>query len=505
MMKKLFNNGTVWALTLVVVRTIIAFVSVPIVTKATSVEAYGFVALANSFIAYIDIIAVSFNYFAQRYISVCFHKSEYEQSRNYYSSIIFADIILCIVSSIPIFLFIYKAETIINIPNGLLSDVKWLFVFLILKYDLSLFSATFEVGAFIKNRVDLTSKIRVVACLLQFSTLCVLFILREPKIYYVGIAAIAYEIFNFIFQLWAKNYNVSLLTFSRKNYSFGLIKNLVEKGIWVSINNFGNILNNGLDLLITNLMISEITQGIISIAKMLSSLNYAVVSAVSDSLKPAQLKFYSEGKTNLLINELNYAMKITGTLYIIVIGAFVGCGKEFLVLWLGNTNEIRKLYLFTILCLLGDLIPSVMKPLYYTYTLTAKMKFPCFVTIIMGLANVISMYILIANTNMGGAAVLLTTVVINTIHIIDSPIYSAYCLKIQARSFYKTIGIYIFTCALMISIAMGFSLIEASDSVIIFLIKVILFSITCMLGSYIVMFNKNEKIRLRKEIMREME
>jgi len=49
------------------------------------------------------------------------------------------------------------------------------------------------------------------------------------------------------------------------------------------------------------------------------------------------------------------------------------------------------------------------------------------------------MYVLIKHTDLGAYAVVLTTMAINLIHLIDTPIYSAYCLKIGIRTFYSTI------------------------------------------------------------------
>ena len=49
--------------------------------------------------------------------------------------------------------------------------------------------------------------------------------------------------------------------------SFSKIKNLLKNGIWNSLNQLGNELNSGLDLLISNLMLSAVAMGQISVVK----------------------------------------------------------------------------------------------------------------------------------------------------------------------------------------------------------------------------------------------
>ena len=97
-------------------------------------------------------------------------------------------------------------------------------------------------------------------------------------------------------------------------------------------------------------------------------------------------------------------------------------------------------------------------PLYYVYTLTVKNKIPCFITIIGGILNVISMYVLLRYTEIGVYAIVITTAVImNFINIITNPIYICKCLKIKITTFYPNILRNILCCSIAI-IAMQISL-----------------------------------------------
>ena len=50
------------------INTLMNFLITPYVTNNIGVEAYGFVALANTFISYVDVISVSLNAYAGRFL-----------------------------------------------------------------------------------------------------------------------------------------------------------------------------------------------------------------------------------------------------------------------------------------------------------------------------------------------------------------------------------------------------------------------------------------------------
>ena len=84
------------------------------------------------------------------------------------------------------------------------------------------------------------------------------------------------------------------LRFGRDKWSPGAIWEIVSTGIWTSINNLGNVLNNGLDLWITNRMLDAVVLGQISVVKTIAFLSNSVIMKVSSSFKPRLLMLYAE-------------------------------------------------------------------------------------------------------------------------------------------------------------------------------------------------------------------
>lgn len=493
---KLKNNGSLWAIALLALKTAIAFFLVPFVKDKMGIGAYGYVALANNVIAYIDLITIAFNYFSHRYVGIAYHRGDNEKATAYYSSVIFVNVLLMIISSVPIFLFIYRFERFIKVSDLLLADVRLLFLFVIFKYFISLLSSANEVGAFAAERIDITYKNKIISNLIYIGIAIWLYSSDNSHIYFLGIATLASEVINLFLQYSAKRRLIPVIRFSSKGISLNKIKELFFQGIWVSINNLGNILNNGLDLLICNLMLTETIMGMVSVAKLVSTTGYSLVIAVSDSIKPKLLKLYSDENIDAFVSELKYSMKITGGLFLIVLSVLISCGESALNVWLKYENS-SIIYKLLVISVLADIAPGVVRPLYYTYTLKKRMKVPCLITILMGIMNVVSMYVLLKMTSLGGYAVVLTTMIINLVHFIDAPLYSSYCLKLKKRTFYPVILRYLVVLTVVGVWAVAARMfLPQSNSIIVILLELIGVAAVTVLLIFGGFFTRDERKRL---------
>lgn len=445
MLKKIIYSNAIWAVLAVGINTGINFLIVPYVSESIGVEAYGFVTLANTIITYIDVISVALNSFASRYIAMAYHRSNYKLAQKYYSSIFVANLFLSVGIVAIALCFVPQLQNFINISLNLQKDVKILFALVISRYILVLLRNAFEVSNFIKNRLDLTEKIRAFSYVLQAGILVLTCNALDVHVWYVGAASFAAAAFMLIAQIVCAKNNTTKIKIRIKDFSFSCVKDFIVSGIWNSINSIGNLLNSGLDLLITNKMLSELVMGMISVSKTLGSVCYTLVVAISNSFRPAQLKLYTENNMAGLANSLCNSMRITGAISAIVIGGFFSCGKNFLQLWIPS-QDINTIFTLSMIVLASDILTGVVNPLYYVFTLTKKLKIPCMITIAMGAVNVVSMFFLIRYTRLAALAVVLTTMVLNLLHFVDTPLYAAYCLGISARIFYKPIVKHLLNC-----------------------------------------------------------
>lgn len=427
-----------WSILAVIVNSCIKLFITPYVSNNIGVEAYGYVALATTFTSYIDIISVSLNAFAGRFISIAYHRGDLERANRFYSSTIIADFMLSVITLIPGTVVIVCLDSILKVPEVLLSDVRILFGLIFFRYLLTVIRTAFDTAAFLVNRLDLAEKRLSISYLLQAGTLLLVCIIFPPHVWYVGATASVAALYLLISKYRLCRRLTPELTYSRNACSWKAVKEIVATGMWTSLNNLGNVLNGGLDLLITNLMLNAKVLGEISVAKNLVLLCHTIIMKISDAFQPRLLLLYAENRRDELIGLYRMAIRFTGAVCSLIIGTFFVCGYDFLALWLPGQN-IDFLFKASMIVFMGDVIPAAMKPLYYSYTLTKKVKVPCMITILMGMTNVVSMYFLIRFTDLGAYAVILTTLVINMIHFIDTPLYSAYCLGVPFKTFYSAI------------------------------------------------------------------
>lgn len=496
MMRKIIYNNAIWAVIAVGINTGMNFLIVPYVSESIGVEAYGFVTLANTIITYIDVISIALNAFASRYIAIEYHRKNYKLAQKYYSSIFIADLVLSAVIGAIAIGFVPQFQKFINISTELQSDVKVLFALVIARYIFVLLRNAFEVSNFIKNRLDLTEKIRAISYLIQAGILLFACNSFEAHVWYVGLASFVASAFMLIAQIICSQKYTNEIKIIIKDFSFLCVKDFIVSGMWNSINNIGNLLNSGLDLLITNKMLSELAMGMISVSKTLGSVCYTLVVAISSSFRPGQLKLFSENETDRLVQSLNFSMRITGAVSAIVIGGFFSCGKNFLELWIPS-QDIDTIFTMSMIVLASDIFTGVINPLYYVFTLTKKLKVPCLITIAMGVTNVVSMYFLIKYTQLGAFAVVLTTMVLNFMHFIDTPLYASHCLGISFGTFYKTIFRHILNCicCCVLMNVVNMFMPEVNGWIALF-IKIIMVGGIGVLVSGIVMVSSEEKGQL---------
>lgn len=433
------------AIAAALVNYIVSFFITPYITENIGVDAYGFVSLAMMFTSYIDIVAVALNALAGRYISVAYHERKYNMANMYFNSVIISNLVFSFLLVLPSSFFILNIQNILNVPDRLVFDVKILFWVILVNYAVSLVGVGYSTATFIVNRIDKSERVKAFSHLFKATVIFLLCSFFAPHVWYIGVS---YIIANVLILLSNIRFMYNLtpeLHFSPKLFSIKAVLELLSAGAWNSLNTLGNVLNDGLDLLITITMLSAESMGQISIGKNLSTLYNVLLSAICNAFRPRQLRFFAEGNKDALINELKVSMRYCGFITTLVFAGFVSCGKMFLQCWI-PTQNIDVIFPITCICIAGNLIVGSVTPLYYVYTLTKRLKLPSIITILMGGINVIGMFVLLEKTSLGLYAVVLTTAVLNTIiHFFDAPLYSAICLNVKLWTFYPEIIRHLFS------------------------------------------------------------
>ena len=247
---------------------LISFILTPYITNKLGVEAYGFVTLAKNFTQYATIITIALNSYAARYITVSYHNNDMEKAQEYISSVYYGDVAISAVIMIVAGGFILFLDRILNVSLELVISVKLLF----LGFVLTTVGTSYTAAAYIKNRLDIVGIFRSLSYIFEVLFYVVVFAFFTPEVWQVGVAICIAQLVIFGGNYYIYKKYTPELKIRRKSVSFNAIKKLVVNGIWNSINSLGNTLNSGLDLIVTNLWLSDLAMGQIAITKTISSI-----------------------------------------------------------------------------------------------------------------------------------------------------------------------------------------------------------------------------------------
>lgn len=418
---------------------VVNFFLTPYITNNVGIEAYGFVSLGNTIISYINIVAISINSFAARFVAVHYHKSEYVEASRVYSTVLIANFFLSFLIVVICLPILYKLDYFLYIPESIATDVKILFVFVLFNYIINLLNGVFSIVAFIKNKTRVTARIKSVAAIIYAVFILGFFYFLPINIAYVGMANLLAS----CFALWLI-YSSALkldgnLRLNIKLWSWRRIKEIVGAGIFNSINSLGGTLGSGLDLIISNKYLTNIIMGQIAIGNQLATIVTLGVSLVAGIFQPKQLEAYSKNDIDDLVSQLRLSMNVCGFFGISFLIVFCCIGRNFLLLYIPG-QDINSVFYITVIILVGIALVAVVTPLYYVPTLTLRMQTVCLITVVCGIINVIAMLLLIdMYASIGAYIIVGTTTVLNLVALILFPIICQKYLSLKNNPFWYAI------------------------------------------------------------------
>ena len=479
----------------------ISFLLTPFVTTKLGVEAYGFITLANTFISYAMIIATAFNSFATRFIAVAYHEQNFEKASSYISSLLICNLAIGILAIIICVPFVLNISSFLDVPASLEEDVKYLLLILSWNYLVTTATISFASAAYIRNRLDIYGVFQTLAHLAQAIVLIYMYVAYNPAVWFYGFAALisGFVLFAgniFLYRKYAKEIKISPRYFSRL-----AVYDLLSVGIWSSVNSFGNALNNGLGILVSNIMLGATAMGQLAIARTFSTLFTRLYQLISQSVYPLILECWATGEINEVIRYLKLGSKMTGFVACLLFAGFYALCPFFYRLWIPN-QDIDVIYNLTMLVMIYGFAEGPVQPLYYIYALTLKNKLPTVVTVIGGILNVALMIPLIEFTDLGIYAVpIVTAAIFLFVSFIFNPIYMAHCLGIAWHTFYPPIVRTILSCA---TCCLSFSIIAKAISPSNWLIFFTAVIFSCFLGAVIYLLiglNNNEREALYSRVI----
>lgn len=417
----------------------ISFFLSPYIVETVGVEAYGFVGLANNFISYASLITIALNALAGRFITIAIHEKKIEKANRYYSSVFLAN---CLISAVLLLIgsivWVYL-EYLISIPASILWDVKLLFAALFINCIVSTVGSVFSVATFATNKLYISSFRSIESSLIRAVVLIGLFAFFSPKVSYLGVTSLLTGVYCLAFNIHYMHKLLPELQIKKTSFDFAAVKELVSSGVWSLATRVGSLLTDGLDLLITNILIDPTAMGVLSLAKTVPALIMSVVGNLVGVFSPNFTILYAEGRHDGLQKAVKQAMKIMGVIANLPIIVLIVCGERFFSLW-QPTQNANQLHVLSILTCAGLIVNGGINCIYNIFTVVNKLKLNAIVLVLSGLLSTGIVFILLNTTDLGIYAVAgVSTVIIILKNLFIIIPYGAKCLNMKWYALYPEV------------------------------------------------------------------
>lgn len=500
---KLFVLNFIASIVSTIINYGISFLFTPYLVKSAGSEAYGFVSLANNIVNYASIVTIALSSVSGRFITIKIHQNKEEEAEMYFNSVLWSNIFLALVFTIISIPVVMNLQLLINIPENLVSNVKLLFIFVIINFIISIVSNVFSVATFITNKLYLSSFGNCIASILRVILLWTMFGFLPTNVAYISITATICTIFLFIYNIKLTQKLIPNIQITIKKFSFSKVKELIGAGVWSSVTKLSQVLSDGMDLLIANIGVSSYAMGQLSIAYTIPTILASVLGTISSLFNPQQTYYYAQNDIKSVVREIKINMKLTGFFTSIIFSGIVTYGYEFFKLWVPNQN-IDMIYSLAILSIISVLVSGVSSALTSVFLLTNNLKINSLVWLVTGILNTIIVIILVKFTSLGIFAVAGVSKIVGTlINLTYLPIYSAKCLKMSPKTFYPIIFRYILNTLIILIFYCGIkNILPKSENFIIFIFDCFILGTAGIMFNYFIFLNKEEREIITKMISR---
>ena len=436
-----------------VVQFLISFLLTPFIVNRLGIDAYGFIGLADNFVMYAQLLVVALNSMSLRFVSIAYYRNDIKEANEFASSVLFANLFFAIiVFFINLFLVLFL-DNIIDIPDSLVFDVKLLFFLMFLVFEVSIVFSVYQVSTFIKNRLELNSIRSIIANLIRTLVLVVAFACFKPYLFYMGIAMLMCTIYIAVTNYRYTKILTPKIKISYNDFDFSKIKILLSCGLWNTLTKLGNLLGENLDLLLTNLFISAIAMGNLSLAKKMPVLVLTLFSSICVAFGPLLTKSYALNNREEMKKQMFFAIKLISSISIIPLCFLFSISDMFYSLWVPEVDSLN-LYFITVIFSLPLVFALALEPIQHIIVITNKVKGYSLATILFNLLNFISLLIIVKKA----PSCYMLYYMVGVISFwalwrvgLFLPIYSANCIKEKKTFFYGSL--FRITMALLISVS----------------------------------------------------
>lgn len=487
----------------VIIQFAVSFFLSPFIVKKLGAEANGFAQLANNFVMYASLITLAFNSMANRFVSVNYHQGYIDKAKEYLSSVLVANIVIGLLL-LPVAIYIVlNLQNVVVIENADVLDVKVLFACVFLNFYLGLWSSLYTMSMTVKNAIYYNNVINAIRTISNAVLLLVVFSVLSVKIFYVS--AVASFLSLIVLPLYRRIQYRLLpeISLTTKYFKIQAVKELIKTGIWNTINQCGNMLMTGMDLLLANWFISPTLMGVLAVSKTIPSAIIQLATTINSNFAPSIIISWAKGNMESTMKQLRTSMKISSILVCMPIVTFCCFGNDFYALWM-PTEDAKMLTILSFLACMQFIPVAGTQTLYNVFTAANKLQVNSITFIGAGVLNVLVVYLYLKSDATFGIYVIAG--VSSFISIIRNVIvtlpYTAHILGLKWTVFYRDVFISLLCATINAVVALSVIYTIPMYGWMGLFFKLITTSVVTILIEMIVVLNKNERQFLLNKILK---
>lgn len=483
----------------------ISFFLTPYVIEFIGKDVYGFVSLAYSFTSYVSVVTVALSGMLSRYVTIAVSKRDYQSASKYLSSVVIANCAIMLILLPFSVLFVAYLDRFVNLAAGFEVDIKILFLFVFVTFLVNLPGGCLNAATYAANRLDKSNLTTAISSFIRIALILGMLFLLHPHVWYIGFASCLSSLYIIWRNIHYKRIFLPEVHVTRRYFEWGIMWELISVGIWNSINQLTQVLMTGLDLIITNLFISVASMNLLSYAKMIPTQLLSLIAMIAGTFAPMMTLAYGKNDMKAFVRETDFAIKLCGFLCSIPIIGLLVFGEDFFTLWLRSLSidEVHEVAILSALTILPQFFSVYIYPLYSVNTITTKLKIPVLVSTMIGIANVIIVFVLVNTTELGVYAVAGVSSVLALGRILlFAPTYAAHSIRQPLHVFYKPL-----LRGMLNSLVIGtaFGLIRYMSDFTGWFDFILVCAFAAVIGyilSFFIVFERDERRRLKEKVLR---
>lgn len=374
------------------------------VVENIGASVFGFVGLANNFVSYASLAAVALNSIASRFIAFEVYKKNEKAANEYYATTFLTNLIIAAAVVLVGGIFIWKMDIALNVPLDYLHDIQLLWIMILAGFVLDLLSTAFKASTFVTNKIYLNSLATVIGVIIRAVIILGMFAVYADKIWFVGFGTMTSMLLQLIIHFNFARKLTPQLHIRTKCFKTSRLGTLLKSGIWNTISQLGKLLSEGLDLLITNIFISDSSMGIVSISKTLSTYIQLLNGTIAGTMVPKLTYHYSRNEIKQYHKQLFSDMQLLSFTSGLMLSILVIFADSFYALWVPS-QDARQLMILTVLGSFWMSVSGVMGSIFNAFTVQNKLRFNSIAMIISGIASTLMLIITLKLTDLGIYAV----------------------------------------------------------------------------------------------------